>query len=103
MDANQISPALLRPVGSISAPHKDMSEEALRKVAVDFEASFLSQMLKPMFEGLKTDGPFGGGAGEEMWRGFLVEEMGKQTARVGGVGLADKVLAHMLKAQEGVA
>ena len=56
-----------------------------------------------MFEGLKTDGPFGGGAGEEMWRGFLVEEMGKQTARVGGVGLADKVLAHMLKAQEGVA
>jgi len=102
MDANSVPPALLRPASTFTAPGKDMSEAAMRKVAMDFEASYLSQMLKPMFEGLKSDGPFGGGAGEEMWRGFLVEEMGKQTARAGGVGLADKVLSHMLKAQEGL-
>ncbi|MHC3126656.1 rod-binding protein [Brevundimonas sp. GN22] len=102
MDANSVSPALLRPASMFPAPGEDMSEAAMRKVATDFEASYLSQMLKPMFEGLKSDGPFGGGAGEEMWRGFLVEEMGKQTARAGGVGLADTVLSHMLKAQEGL-
>ena len=34
------------------------------KTAQDFEASFLSQMFKPMFEGLKTDGAFGGGSAE---------------------------------------
>ena len=33
----------------------------MRETAEAFEASFLSQMLKPMFEGLKTDGMFGGG------------------------------------------
>lgn len=101
MDVTAINTTLLQSPSTVVPTGKGLSEDAMRKVAVDFEATFLSQMLKPMFEGLKSDGAFGGGAGEDMWRGFLVEEMGKQTARVGGVGLADKVLSHMLKAQEG--
>jgi peptidoglycan hydrolase FlgJ len=72
----------------------------MRETAAAFEASFLSQMLKPMFEGLKTDGDFGGGEAESTWRGFLVEAMAKQTVRAGGIGLADKVLAQMVKMQE---
>jgi Rod binding domain-containing protein len=57
-------------------------------------------MLKPMFEGLSTEAPFGGGEAEGTWRGFLVEQMAKQTVRAGGVGLADQVVAQMLKMQE---
>lgn len=72
----------------------------MRETAEAFEASFLTQMLKPMFEGLETDGPFGGGEGEATWRSFLVEAMAKQTARAGGVGLADEVLSEMMKMQE---
>lgn len=103
MDALELSPALIRPSSTgFSRPKRDDSPEAMARVAQDFEASYLSQMLKPMFEGLSSEAPFGGGAGEEMWRGFLVEEMAKQTAKAGGVGLADKVLSHMLKAQEGL-
>ena len=72
----------------------------MRETAEAFEASFLTQMLKPMFEGLETDGTFGGGEGEATWRSFLVEAMAKQTAKAGGVGLADEVLSEMMKMQE---
>lgn len=72
----------------------------MRDTAEAFEASFLTQMLKPMFEGLRTDGPFGGGEGEQAWRSFLVEAMATQTVKAGGVGLADQVVAQMLKMQE---
>ena len=102
MDANELHPNLLRPANGFMAPAKGTSVEQMRQIAQDFEASYLSQMLKPMFEGLSTEAPFGGGAGEDMWRGFLVEAMAKEAAKSGGVGLADTVMSHMLKAQEGL-
>lgn len=102
MGTTEIQPGLIRPLGGFSPPPKGTSPEQMRQIAQDFEASYLSQMLKPMFEGLSTEAPFGGGAGEEMWRGFLVEAMAKETAKAGGVGMADKVMSHMLKAQEGL-
>ena len=34
------------------------------------------------------------------WRGFLVDAMAQQTVKAGGVGLADSVLAQMIKMQE---
>jgi flagellar protein FlgJ len=72
----------------------------MRETAEQFEASFLSQMLKPMFEGLKTDGIGGGGEAEDQWRSFMIDAMAKQTVQAGGIGLADQVVAQMLKMQE---
>ncbi len=57
-------------------------------------------MLKPMFEGLSTDGPFGGGEAEATWRSFLLDAMAKKTVQSGGIGLTDTVMAEMLKLQE---
>ncbi|MDI6623458.1 MAG: rod-binding protein [Brevundimonas sp.] len=90
-----VSPSLLQP-----PPAAPVATARMRETAEAFEASFLSQMLKPMFEGLSTDGPFGGGEAESTWRGFMIEAMAKQTARSGGIGLADQVVAQMLKMQE---
>jgi Rod binding domain-containing protein len=53
-----------------------------------------------MFEGLSSDGPFGGGQAEETYRGLLVDEYGKAIAKSGGVGLADQIAREMLKMQE---
>jgi len=61
-----VSPALL----NASAPR--VVPERMRQTAEDFEASFLTQMLKPMFESLSTEAPFGDGEAEGTWRGFLV-------------------------------
>jgi Rod binding domain-containing protein len=53
-----------------------------------------------MFAGIKTDGLFGGGAGEDTYRGLLNQEYGKAIARSGGIGLADTVTREILKMQE---
>jgi len=72
---------------------------AIRKVAEDFEASFLQAMLQPMFNALSTDGPTGGGQGEAAFKSFMVDAMTRQMARAGGVGLADSVMRQMLQMQ----
>ncbi|KQY75089.1 rod-binding protein [Brevundimonas sp. Root1423] len=89
--------SLLQPVAGAAAR---VVTDKMRETAEAFEASFLSQMMKPMFEGLSTEAPFGGGDAEGSWRGFLVEAMAKQTVKAGGIGLADQVVAQMLKMQE---
>lgn len=74
--------------------------ERIRKVAEEFEAVFLGQMLKPMFANTAAEKPFGGGSAEEMWRSLQVDEYGKALARSGGIGIADNVFREMLKLQE---
>ncbi len=64
-----------------------------------FEGQLISQMMQPMFEGLSTTPPFGGGEGESTFRTFLVDEIGKQSAKAGGIGLAKSITAEMLKMQ----
>ena len=89
-----VSPSLL----NTSAPR--VVPERMRQTAEDFEASFLTQMLKPMFDSLSTEAPFGGGEAESTWRGFLVEAMAKQTVKAGGLGLSDTIVSEMIKMQE---
>ena len=94
-DPISLSPDLLRPVQTPA-----LRQDRMRETAQDFEASFIAQMLRPMFEGISTEAPFGGGEAEGTWRSFLIDEMAKQTARSGGIGLADQVMSTMLKMQE---
>lgn len=90
-----VSPSLLTP--TVAAPNAETPR--MRETAEKFEASFLAQMLKPMFEGIETDGPFGGGEAEGTWRSFMIDEMAKQTVRAGGIGLADTVVSEMIRMQ----
>ncbi len=71
-----------------------------KKVAEEFEAVFLGQMLQPMFQNIDAAEPFGGSASEKMWRTMQVDEYGKTFAKAGGIGLADSVFREILKAQE---
>jgi flagellar protein FlgJ len=56
--------------------------------------------LQPMFADLSTDGPFGGGHAEKIWRAMMVDEVGKAMAKSGGIGLADYVQREILRVQE---
>ena len=71
----------------------------IRRTSKDFEAQLIGQMLQPMFDGLSTDGEFDGGQAEGTYRSFMVEAMGKQMARSGGIGVAHAVEREMLKMQ----
>ena len=95
-----VSPDLLRAVPATPTAADAASTARMRKTAEDFEASFLSQMLKPMFEGLSTDGPFGGGEAEGTWRSFMLDAIARTTVKAGGIGLADTVMSEMIKMQE---
>lgn len=81
-------------------PHNTMRHAEARKTADEFESMFLSQMLQHMSSGIKTDGPFGGGPGEEMFRSLLNQEYAGMLAKRGGIGLADHVYRQILALQE---
>ena len=70
---------------------------AMRRAAREFEAQALGALLQPMFQGLETKAPFGGGAAEAQWRPMLVDAIAKDLARAGGLGLADAVLREMTR------
>ena len=69
--------------------------------AEEFEAFFMTQVMESIFAGVKTDGPFGGGFGEGVFRSLLFQEFGKEMAARGGVGIADAVQKEILRIQEG--
>lgn len=71
-----------------------------RTTGEDFETMVLSNLLQPMFEGLSTDGPFGGGQGEAMFRSFQIDAIAQQIVRSGGIGIADQVSKQLLALQE---
>ena len=68
-------------------------------VARQFERMFISEMLAPMFQGLETDGPMGGGNAEATFRPMLVDQYADAIARGGGIGISDAVLKEILRMQ----
>jgi len=101
----------LAPVGGDVQPELDIAgaarqltastaPEDVRKAAEGFEAVFLNQFVASMFEGMKTDGLFGGGQGEKMWQGFLVQHIADAFAQRGGIGIADMVAREIIQESE---
>ena len=95
--------ALDAPMTLSAAPQLPLATPEQRRKIQDtaqaFEGQLLGLLMQPMFEGLQTDGPFGGGNSEGTYKAFLVEAIGKQVAKAGGVGLSDPVAREMLKMQ----
>ena len=90
-----LGPAPVGP-GGPSGPGSDK----LRDVAQDFESIFIFQMLDTMYAGLGTDGPFGGGPGEKMFRSLMHEEIAKSISTRGGLGIGEAVYRELLQLQE---
>lgn len=85
-------------------PGSILTEAQLKHIdqaAQDFEAMFLTEMMRPMFEEVnKPDPMFGGGKGEEVFNNMMLDEYGKQMSAKGGIGLASYVKAEMIRIQE---
>lgn len=91
--------AITKPL-AVTAPQPTANVAAAKKAAQQFEGVFISEFLGHMFEGISTDGPFGGGQGEAMFRSLMMDEYGKQIASRGGFGLADAITKSLLAHQE---
>lgn len=88
-----------RPEGSLLTTGE---KAAIDAQATDFEAMFMSQMLQFMWTDIETNETFGGGHGEDQWRGMMMDEYGKISAKAGNLGIADAVKSEMIRAQESV-
>lgn len=100
MDAAFESAMTMAQSAPIKAPPATGNVAAATKAAKEFESVFISQFLGSMFSGISTDGPFGGGQGEEMFRSLMIDQYGKSIESRGGFGLAASVTKELLKHQE---
>lgn len=84
-----------------STPHTNPERLAkATKAGQEFEAMFATQILTPMWENTEVNETFGGGHGEEVFRGMLLQEYGKTIAASNSLGIAQQVRQEMLKLQE---
>ena len=82
---------------AIKSPNWSHAE--IRDLAQKFEASFVAEMLK--HTGLAdVSESFGGGAGEEGFRGFLIQAYADDLSETGQIGLADRVYKSLLNRVE---
>ncbi len=89
-------------------PPRANSEALLREknfakaeeTAENFEAFFITKMMETMFEGVSTNGMFGGGHAEKIYRSMLLDEYGKVMARTGRIGVKEEIMRSILEMQE---
>ena len=84
----------------VQAPSATGNMAVADKAAKQYEGVFISEFLGSMFEGIPTDGPFGGGPGEGMFRSMMIDEYGKQIEQQGGFGLSSAITRQLLTEQE---
>lgn len=87
----------LQPLGG--SVKSGASKAEMEKVAQEFEAVFLAQILNGLTNGLEGDGPLTGAASDP-FASMLQDEYAKMISKSGGVGVADAVLKELLKTQE---
>lgn len=80
-----------RPTAENLANH---GPEALRRVAKEFESTFLAEMLKHSGVGTPLK-EFGGGQGEAAFASMLTQEYAQQLSERGGIGLAEKIYGQL--------
>jgi len=75
-------------------------KQDMDEIAREFEAVFLSEMMKPMFEGIEIkDSMFGGGKGEEIFQGMMITEYGKELAKKDVTGIQTQVKNKLIELQ----
>ncbi|MBL8537730.1 MAG: rod-binding protein [Hyphomonadaceae bacterium] len=87
------------PLVSTPRPSTPAVPDEIRRTAEEFESVFLAEMLRPMFDGIETDGLGGGGIGEETFRPMLIDRYAEALSKSGGVGIADAIVRELLRMQ----
>ena len=80
-------------------PPAQEPDQRLMEVARQLEASFLAEMLKSAGVG-EARQTFGGGAGEDHFSSFLVQEYADATVQAGGLGLAESIYRSLVQVKE---
>ena len=85
---------------NLNANNTDKRKKEATDAAQQFEAMYIGEMLRPMFENEDVDPLFGGGQAEKIYRSMLVDEYGKAVAKAGGMGIAKNIEQELLNKQQ---
>lgn len=93
---------VLKAASRLSLLHRaqPMTDAQINAVAKDFESMFIAQMMEPMFGESTGSELFGDKDTQEIYKGLMMEEYGKQIAASGGIGIASYVRKELLALQE---
>lgn len=78
------------------APKNENRQARLTEAARELEATFLYEMLKSAGVGKARD-DFGGGAGEDQFTHFLLQQHAQHISEAGGIGLAQSIYQNLLE------
>jgi Rod binding domain-containing protein len=87
----------LHPVFDLTATHTH-SDAQIRKISKDFEAIFLQMMLKEMHNSVQKSGLMGNSQATEFFESMQDEQISRQLASAGGIGIGDMVYHQLEKA-----
>jgi flagellar protein FlgJ len=91
-------------VGAATPHTAGPSQDAkLRQSAQHLEGIFVQEMYKAMRETIPSDGPFGGGSGEQMFTGMLDGKIAADTPARWQHGLSDAIYKSLRHALPGAA
>lgn len=74
---------------------KPQRPDDLKRATKEFEAFFLTQMLKVMRESVPKDGLLSGGKGGEIYTSMLDDALSKEMADRGGIGIGQLMLKQL--------
>lgn len=81
-----------------TSPMSVPKNKVLMEAAQKLEASFLAEMLKSAGLGQSSES-FGGGAGEDQFASFLVQEQAMLMVKAGGIGLSESIYETLKERQ----
>lgn len=91
----------LAPPPKIAGMGRPVADPKIHKVAKEFEAVFLSEMLRLARPPDKAASGFSAGHDGETWQMFMDQALGKAAAEKGGTGLSKEIETALLRAQGG--
>lgn len=92
----------LQKAGLPAPPASTPVPPEIRKVAQEFEATFLAQMLKPMFENVGKNAVYGQSYASGVYQSLMVDEYGKTLSEAGGIGIARQIEHYLIHSKESV-
>ncbi len=85
---------------AINSGDKKLNQEKLKKACTEFEALFISQMLKSMRQTVPQTGFLAKGLGNDVYQGLMDQELSQKLSQNKGLGLGKVIYRQMLKREE---
>jgi Rod binding domain-containing protein len=80
--------------------NQKMNREKLEKACKEFESLFMYQMLKTMHSMVPQNGLFGDIPGKDLYQTIMDQELSKNIAQHGGVGIGKMLYQQIIRKEE---